>query len=53
MYFPLHLKRPKSHILADFASFVRVQECVLNQLALSIQVEDAWLGEGVKWYDLI
>ena len=45
--FPL-LKRLKPPILANFASFVRVQECALDQLPLSIQVEDAWLGEGVK-----
>jgi len=50
-FFPLKTMQPQ--IMANFASCVRVWECVLNQLALSIQVEDAWLGEGVKWYDLI
>lgn len=35
-------------ILADFPSFVGVQESVLDQLPLLIQVGDTWLAEGVK-----
>ena len=42
------LRRSESLILADFASFDRVQEYVLNQFPLPIQVDDTWLGEGVK-----
>lgn len=47
------MRRSESLILADFASFDRVQGCFLNQLPLPIQVEDAWLSEGVKGRGLI